>query len=419
MAGKIQCFWRVAVLMFLVGYGCTTVNAQGDYGGIEIGSEGVKRIVGHMTDGVFESVSSQEKTTNLGLVGALVTEPSGNVRFQADAIQSLGEVLDEFLGAFQRQNIPPSRVFVAVSSGLAGKAGAETGEINATLQPLNDAVRDRIGRDARIVTPPEEARWTFNGIVQQEQLRSSTLVIDVGGGNSKFATETQQSDFPLGARTFAAQATTNDVSQLRRTSNQELRAAFDKMDLSNVRRIYLTGGSAFISTVLAMPQDLAQKPRSLHRLGTGKTSSLTKVLNSFGGKSLISDVFDPLIASETDGEAKNLLTRAKGIYDLDRLRCGVTLLEQSVAIVQSYHLNQTIPVDFYGDGQVAWMKGFMQEQLQAPSPDPDPALKSIERFEWQISPCPSAACIFYEITCLTRKHLRNGICCMTSGAPYL
>jgi hypothetical protein len=87
--------------------------------------------------------------------------------------------------AVRDYNIPPERIFSAVSSGV--KMQADKDNKNNWISMLSDSFSLRVkdpGRKLSVIDVAEEARLSHLGIVPESR-RYTTFLIDIGSGNSK------------------------------------------------------------------------------------------------------------------------------------------------------------------------------------------------------------------------------------------
>ena len=148
------------------------------YAGIDIGSKGVK-------------LSIIEMGKNAAVTGSFtsIKDTAVNTDFISFTPESFTATLKGLTGLYTTAltvyNIPASRIFTVVSSGIGGQAQKEnkTGRI----QLLADSFRILIhepDRKVPIIDVTEEARLSHIGIVPESR-RYNTFLIDIGSGNTK------------------------------------------------------------------------------------------------------------------------------------------------------------------------------------------------------------------------------------------
>src|SRR5438067_1636708 len=141
------------------------------HAGIEIGSKGVKPTVLEVTPGKKGLNAKQlfSKTANTTL-SALK-----DGKFREDAIEETGEEVEKFFKQMQDDfKVPAKNIYVVASSGLP-------------KPPNRDAfvkvIKDKTGKDLRTIDADTEVMLTIMGVVQPE-LRATSLLADVGSGNT-------------------------------------------------------------------------------------------------------------------------------------------------------------------------------------------------------------------------------------------
>jgi hypothetical protein len=335
------------------------------YGGIEIGAQGVKRMLialdshGNIVNAPaakakheLPAVSSQ----NLGLASAFQPDRQGGKRVSDAATALLVRTINRFKRELSDDfGVPENHIVLAISSGVAS-ASKSNGAGDGALKSLEEAIVTGTGLKPIVVTGPKEAQLTFQGVVPSESKRAKALLIDVGGGNTKFATKSFQGTVPYGARTL------NDArKKAAPDADKKADLAIDgllregKIDRSAVDEVYLSGGSAYIVASLLRPREVGANPNGVYELTLAEIRQVNHALDLAPSTAAI---FDEKVAelkkNGHNAAAKNLMQAGK-IYDIDHLRAGVWLLNQAVA------KTATTTVIFNGDGQVAWLKGLVVE----------------------------------------------------------
>jgi hypothetical protein len=148
------------------------------YAGIDVGSKGVKLSVLEMgknakKSGAFNLI----KDTSINTDFISFT----NSTFQA----TLNALCKLYAGAIKDYNIPSQQVFVVVSSGI--KIQAEKENKFNWIKALSDSFRSRVkepNKQVPVIDVTEEARLSHIGIVPEAK-RYTTLLIDIGSGNTK------------------------------------------------------------------------------------------------------------------------------------------------------------------------------------------------------------------------------------------
>lgn len=178
-------------LLFLVGVlliGSNQLFSQGNfnlkfrqstvYAGIEVGSKGVKMSVleigkNAQKSGAFNALKDTSINTDF------ISFSAPTFTATLDALQKL------YSTALKEYNIPSSRIFSVVSSGVKMQADKE--DKKEWVKSLSDSFSLRVHEPNRflsIIDVAEEARLSHLGIVPDAR-RYSTFLIDIGSGNTK------------------------------------------------------------------------------------------------------------------------------------------------------------------------------------------------------------------------------------------
>jgi hypothetical protein len=179
---------RASLLTSLLLAGAVCIFAQGKfnikfknsavYAGLEVGSKGVKM-------SVLEVGKNAQKS---GAIHAIKDSSINTdfISFSTPTFQgTLGALQNLYEIAVRDYNIPPERIFSAVSSGV--KMQADKDNKNNWISMLSDSFSLRVkdpGRKLSVIDVAEEARLSHLGIVPESR-RYTTFLIDIGSGNSK------------------------------------------------------------------------------------------------------------------------------------------------------------------------------------------------------------------------------------------
>ena len=166
------------------------------FGGIELGSQGIKRVAIEV-DGQgtivrtfgHNSKRSAGGSKNIGLASALEDDGQGGKRFTTAGLGWAIETVTQFKKDFQTtHNINPDHIIVGISSGLVVSARGKSGRNGGAIEILKTEVVNSGLRNVYEISEADEAKYTFLEIVKDPEDRGIAFLIDVGGGNTKFAT---------------------------------------------------------------------------------------------------------------------------------------------------------------------------------------------------------------------------------------
>jgi hypothetical protein len=175
------------------------------YAGIEVGSKGVKM-----------SMLELGKEGKGSGIFTIVKDTAVNTDFISFTPTTFSATLNSLSGLFNcaltQYNIPSSRVFTVVSSGV--KMQAEKEEKTNWINNLVDSFRIKINEPKRlveVVDVSQEARLSHLGIVPASK-RFSTFLIDIGSGNTKggyFPLDDNTKEFKLFQLNWGTKSTAN------------------------------------------------------------------------------------------------------------------------------------------------------------------------------------------------------------------
>jgi hypothetical protein len=244
--------------MLIAWAGASIAADPARYGGIEIGSKGVKAVVVEVgsPDNLLESVANTTISEGVAKSGEFATV----------AIEETAEVVKKFADQIKQKGVPPERITLIGSCGLpkaSNRAALEKAATEAAGVPT-----------MTFITPDDEVKYTIKGLLKESD-RAGALLVDVGSGNTKggFIQGTGVLSFsiPYGSVTFenrvAAQAA-KDKKPFAEVADSlgasEIAPALAKQvadhpELADRQIAILSGGAAYAMATLLKPDSLSQK----------------------------------------------------------------------------------------------------------------------------------------------------------------
>ncbi len=146
------------------------------YAGIEVGAKGIKMSILQMGKKASTSFTAiKDSSINTDFIS--FTAPT----FSA----SLNALVMLYNTAFVEYDIPSSRIFTVVSSGVKGQAEKEKkiSLVKNLIDSFRNVIKDPL-RNFPMIDALEEAKLSHLGIVPESR-RYSTFLIDIGSGNTK------------------------------------------------------------------------------------------------------------------------------------------------------------------------------------------------------------------------------------------
>jgi hypothetical protein len=244
------------------------------YGGIEIGSKGIKSVVVRGRTGVVQGPASElaapVQTANTTLVSHLAETGILNPDALRDTVRVVGRFHERLR---QDQKIPPERIYIIVSSGLFSPIQDKPEQIETNKRHLADAVRKETGQDVVFLNKSQDLELTFRASVPAGEVEES-LLVDLSSGKTLVCysegslARFVSLAFPFGAVPLAEEAT-------RRVEERggKFAARMDELlkdgerlqpwreglrrnpGLANLKHVYLTGGPIWALATIAHPQE--------------------------------------------------------------------------------------------------------------------------------------------------------------------
>jgi hypothetical protein len=312
------------------------------YGGIEIGSKGIKAVVVRArasgAAGVPFELAAPPLTANPTLVAGLKEKQM----FAPDALRDVGQIVANFCERFRtRYQVPAERTYVIASSGLFEPIRNRSDLLAVNRQHLSEAVRAAAGREVVFIEVAQELELTFRGTVAPADV-DDALLLDVGSGSSKACCSEGAGarmipvSMPYGVVSLADEVHLR-VRKNGGTFRQELTRLLqenEKLDrlredikrhpvLANQKRIYLVGGVVWALATIMCPGERGP----LVALSAADLEAFARKLEKASGDSLpepdLSAVADDKVREEAASEMKNVRKQ----FQREQLLAGTRLLQ--------------------------------------------------------------------------------------------
>jgi hypothetical protein len=349
-------------------------NTPNLYAGIEVGSKGVKL-----------SVIELKKNAQLGNSFVTIKDSSVNTDFitfnQATFDATATGLTGLFQTALNRFQIPSSRIFTVISSGV--KTLAEKENQQAWVEKLIAKFRSNVNepqRKVEVVDVMQEAKLSHLGIVPNSR-RYSTFLIDIGSGNAKggFFPYGNDSYFylfqlPWGTKSTANAAEKmmegdksheNYVRQLTRVAagaetNDIIYAVNSSGSFPVSDHIAFSGGIAWATATLIYPE-LINNPvvpvtyEDVERFAKQVAENYSAVSEEYLTSKMSNGAWDK---KQIGAEIK----RVHGVFDQRSLMAGSTLLLRIMRQFKS--VNETKQFYLIKNGQVGWVSAYVDAAVE-------------------------------------------------------
>jgi len=348
-------------------------NNSAVYGGIEVGSKGVKMSV----------IEIGKNAQSRGAFNIL-KDSSVNTDFISFNSPTFEATLDGMSGLYatltKKYRIDPSYVYTVVSSGV--KQQAEKEQKTEWIANLVDSFRTKINEPSRevdVVGALEEARLSHLGIVPEAR-RYTTFLIDIGSGNTKggYFPNGNTTDFRL----FNVNWGTKSVANI-----TDKRCGEDKTLLNFYKQLYRVLSEAENSEIIYAVNESGSYPKSDNVAFSGGIAWSVATLmfpelidNSVVGVTFeqVQKFYDRLYTnfnSVTEAYlSKNILDqtadkaaiskevkRVHQVFDQKSLLAGTGLLLKVMRQFQSIYEGK----QFYlvKNGQVGWISAYVDQNI--------------------------------------------------------
>lgn len=345
------------------------------YAGIEVGSKGVKMSLLELgkdskTNGSFNILKDSSVNTDF----ISFTDPTFNA--------TLNGLSNLYNTALNKYNIPSSRVFTVISSGV--KLQAEKEEKTKWVNNLVDSFKVKIKdpkRRVEVVDALQEARLSHLGIVPGQK-RFSTFLIDIGSGNTKggyFPIDDNTNDFKLFTFNWGTKSVANATEkkmdefdktlasynkQLYRTllsvENSELIYAVNSSGAYNMNDyIAFSGGIVWATATLLQPEQMDNPVVNVTYEDVQKLSELLFTdYNSLSDAELVKNIKN---GSVDKAAIAKEIKRVHSVFDQKSLMAGAGLLLKIMRQFKSVYESKGF--FFVKNGSVGWVSAYVDQTV--------------------------------------------------------
>jgi hypothetical protein len=356
------------------------------YGGIEVGSKGVKATAIRVTE---NEEGYGVKLVYAEVVNTTIMQLKDN-KFAPEVIRDTVQAISKLLTRMKNEyKVPVERINVVGSSGVRAD----------NPQDLIRAVRESTGKTMAFLDVETEVQLSIVGTIPQRYRtkaggwadnRGISMLLDVGSGNTKGGYQvirqipTGEADYdyvtvgiPKGTVSF-----TNEVNQAagesadlsafaqraRGLSQVSVRSALRKEierkpGLFNRQRVYLTGGIVWAMATLLHPEDrrtfvpiTAEEIDMFYRMVTSDPQSLQKLLNP--------NLTKKISNRQTRLEAEKEIESVRNAFSPRNLIAGAEILK---AVRTDFNLSGK-RVRFARYGYLSWILSYVRLQVGEPAP---------------------------------------------------
>ncbi|WP_353684560.1 tetratricopeptide repeat protein [Thermodesulfovibrio sp. 3907-1M] len=234
------------------------------YGGIEIGSKGVKAMVLSISPSKEEGFYNVEEKFRKSINTGIITGVKETGVFSEEAIKETVDAVKELFNIIKGQyGVDEKNIFIAASSALVNVKNRDE---------LSEKIKKLVGKDVFFITKQDEVFYNILGAVPQK-FHSKALVIDIGSGNTKIGyIEGSQADsrivsieIPYGTVSFTEliqkdASTQKQMAQVaekliqKEVSQSLYRESQRKPALRNRNPVFMVGGIVWAMVTMLHPE---------------------------------------------------------------------------------------------------------------------------------------------------------------------
>ena len=375
---------RCLILYCCFSFFCVlTIHAQSNYSlkfknssiyaGIDVGSKGVKLSILEIgKDAKKSGAFNVIKDTAINTDFISFTQPT----FQA-TLNALNRLYNT---ALKQYDIPSQQIFVVISSGI--KIQAEKENKFNLIKELSDSFRLRVNEPARqvpVIDVTEEARLSHLGIIPETK-RYTTLLIDIGSGNTKggYFPNGNTNNLRLFQLTWGTKSVANETEkrcdddktvanfyrQLNRViageANSEIIYAVNLSGAYNMSdNIAFSGGIAWSVATLIYPELLENSVVPVTYDEVVKfAEKLYRNYTSFSDTNIVKTISDKTLDIGAIGKE---VKRVNQVFDQKSLMAGTTLLLKIMRQFEGIYEKK----QFYliKSGQVGWISAYVDKSI--------------------------------------------------------
>jgi tetratricopeptide (TPR) repeat protein len=330
------------------------------YGGVEIGSKGVKAQayrIGFKGDEFYDLQEVFRESINTTIIAG-VKETGA---FSKDGIEETAQAVKTLIEKLKEKGVPGNNIFVVTSSAISSVKNRDE---------LAKRVEELTGYKLEFLTVKDEVLYGIAGAVPPKYFYNSILV-DVGSGNTKIgylekvgdSVNVRSFELPYGTvslteraskgkdfRTELAGALSKEVEPVLKREAQKNPAYLNR------KNVFLVGGIVWAITTLQKP---GQVEEAYVRLSASDIRNFVQAIRQNPDNVLNPDLSK--LKPEIRDKAKKQIEKVKDVFSVDNLYAGGMLLESLGKGLKFEKRNLLFPR--YGNWLVGYvvLRGYLEE----------------------------------------------------------
>jgi len=299
---------------------------QAVYGGVEVGSKGVKALAYEIKLGDGELYDLKEIYRG-NINTTIISGVKETGRFSPEGIEDTVKAVAELLAELKAKGVPKEQIFLVASSAVSGVSN---------FDELSAKVKEKTGYILKKLSKDEEVLYSIAGAVPEKYYYTS-VVLDIGSGNTKIG-YVEKTGEKLTVRSVEIPYGTVTLTEKAKTLNGNFRAALKKVLDGEVkpllkkefgrypafkgrRDVFLLGGIVWATVSLKKPESVKESYvkisiKDLEGLRKGLSQAPQKVFSPDLGK----------VPKEDQERAKKEVMKVRDVFSEENLVAGTELL---------------------------------------------------------------------------------------------
>jgi len=295
------------------------------YGGVEIGSKGVKAIALELSMSNEELYDIKElfrESINTTIISG-VKETGA---FSLDGIEETAQAVKTLINKIKGKGVPAENIFIIASSAISSVKNKEA---------LSDKIKELTGYNTNFLTTKDEVLYNIAGALPAKYYYNS-IVVDIGSGNTKIGYLEKVADninvksfeIPYGSVSLTEEAKKrgNLNKGLNEVLNREVITILKKEVQKNPayinrNNVFLLGGAVWALTTLQKPEQIDE---SYVKLTTKNIEDFLNIVRKNPDKALNPDISK--LKPEIKQQAQKQIEKVKDVFTPDNLNSGLSLL---------------------------------------------------------------------------------------------
>ncbi|ODA44122.1 TPR repeat protein [Thermodesulfovibrio sp. N1] len=295
------------------------------YGGVEIGSKGVKAValeISIKNEDLYDIKELFRESINTTIISG-VKETGA---FSSDGIDETAQAVKALINKIKEKGVPAENIFVIASSAISSVKNKES---------LSDKIKELTGYITNFLVVKDEILYNIAGALPSKYYYNS-IVVDIGSGNTKIGYLEKVADsfnvksfeIPYGSVSLTEEAKKRgDLNnRLNEILNKEFITTLKKEVQKNPayinrNNVFVLGGAVWALTTLQKPEQINE---SYVKLTTKNIEDFLNNLRKNPDKALNPDISK--LKPEIKQQAQKQIEKVKDVFTVDNLNSGLSLL---------------------------------------------------------------------------------------------